>query len=310
MHYSNSSENGNTIHDHLESGYNYFYCFMLLNQIEIDSIPLKYTSFFPPSTERELKPPHLENKRAFGLQNIMADVSFFVGIIGNIISILMFLSPVPTFWKIKKHRSTEDFSSLPYICTLLNCSLWTYYGIIKSGEYLVSTVNGFGIVVETIYIILFLIYAPKGIRAKTAILAVILDVIIFAAAIVTTLLALQGEARSDAVGTMGAGLNIVMYSSPLSIMKTVVATKSVEYMPFLLSFFFFLNGGVWLLYSFLVRDVILGVPNGTGFLLGAIQLVLYAIYRNGEKRVSINRLEEGMQHEPLITASHPIREDF
>ncbi|XP_047155707.1 bidirectional sugar transporter SWEET17 [Vigna umbellata] len=238
----------------------------------------------------------------------MEDLSFFFGVIGNIISILMFLSPVPTFWKIAKHGSTEDFSCLPYICTLLNCFLWTYYGIIKAGEYLVATVNGFGILVETIYIILFLVYAPKGIRARTAILAVILDVVIFAAAVVTTLLALQGDSRSGAVGIMGAGLNIVMYSSPLSVMKTVVTTKSVEYMPFLLSFFFFLNGGVWLLYAVLVRDVILGVPNGTGFVLGTIQLVLYAIYRNGGKEVSKNRLEEGLQHEPLI--SQPNNESY
>ncbi|XP_020222965.1 bidirectional sugar transporter SWEET17 [Cajanus cajan] len=234
----------------------------------------------------------------------MAEPSFFVGVIGNIISILMFLSPVPTFWKIKKHRSTEDFSSLPYICTLLNCSLWTYYGIIKAGEYLVATVNGFGIVVETIYIILFLIYAPKGVRAKACILALLLDVGILAAAIVITQIALHGEARSGAVGIMGAGLNIVMYSSPLSVMKTVVTTKSVKYMPFFLSFFFFLNGGVWLLYAILVRDVILGVPNGTGFFLGAMQLGLYAIYRDGSKRVSNNRLEEGLQHEPLMSQSN------
>jgi len=43
------------------------------------------------------------------------------------------------------------------------------------------------------------------------------------------------------------------------------------------------------------------VPNGTGFLLGAMQLGLYAIYRNGGKQNSKNRLEEGMQHEPLIS---------
>jgi len=55
-------------------------------------------------------------------------------------------------------------------------------------------------------------------QARTAILAVILDVVIFAAAVGTTLLALQGDARSGAVGFMGAGLNIVMYSSPLSVM--------------------------------------------------------------------------------------------
>ncbi|KAH1126771.1 hypothetical protein GYH30_015674 [Glycine max] len=148
----------------------------------------------------------------------MADASFFVGVIGSIISILMFLSPVPTFWKIKNHRSTEDFSSLPYICTLLNCSLWTYYGIIKAREYLVATVDGFGIVVETIYVILFLIYAPKGIRGRTVILAVILDVAISTVAVVTTQLALQREARGGGVGVMGAGLNIVMYFSPLSAM--------------------------------------------------------------------------------------------
>jgi solute carrier family 50 protein (sugar transporter) len=44
--------------------------------------------------------------------------------------------------------------------------LWTYYGTIKDGEYLVATVNGFGIVVETIYILLFLIYAPPKIRVS------------------------------------------------------------------------------------------------------------------------------------------------
>ncbi|KAG5076238.1 hypothetical protein JHK82_054933 [Glycine max] len=108
----------------------------------------------------------------------------------------------PTFWKIKKHESTEDFSSLPYICTLLNCSLWTYYGIIKAREYLVATVNGFGIVVETIYVILFLIYAPKGIRGRTAILAVILDVAISAEAVTTSQLALQGEAHGGAAITV------------------------------------------------------------------------------------------------------------
>ncbi|XP_027338567.1 bidirectional sugar transporter SWEET17 isoform X2 [Abrus precatorius] len=215
----------------------------------------------------------------------------------------MFLSPVPTFWRIMKHKSTEDFSSIPYICTLLNCSLWTYYGIIKAGEYLVATVNGFGIVVQTIYIILFLIYAPKGIRAKTSILFGIVDVGILAVAVIVTQLTLHAEARSGAVGIMGAGLNIVMYSSPLSIMKTVVTTKSVEYMPFFLSFFFFVNGGVWLLYAVLVRDVILAVPNGSGFLLGAMQLGLYGIYRKG-KHISNIGLEEGLQHQHLISQSN------
>ncbi|ESR32774.1 hypothetical protein CICLE_v10005737mg [Citrus x clementina] len=149
----------------------------------------------------------------------MKDLSFYVGVIGSIISVLMFLAPVRTFWRIIKHRSTEEFQSLPYICTLLNSSLWTYYGITRPGSYLVATVNGFGILVEAVYVTLFFIYAPtKAMRAKTAIIFGILDVGFLGAAIAATRLALEGEARIDAIGFMCAGLNIIMYASPLSAM--------------------------------------------------------------------------------------------
>ncbi|CAN6551353.1 unnamed protein product [Malus baccata var. baccata] len=236
----------------------------------------------------------------------MEGLSFFVGVIGNIISVLMFLAPVPTFWRIVKHRSTEDFESLPYVCTLLNSSLWTYYGIIKSGELLVATINGFGATVEIIYLCLFLKYAPAKMRVKTAILIGTLDVGFLAVAILATWLALVGDTRIDAIGFICAGLNIIMYGSPLVVMKTVVTTKSVEYMPFFLSFFFFINGGVWTFYAWLLQDVFLGVPNGIGFLLGTTQLVLYAIYRNAKPSNQISdgeQLEEGREHEPLLSSS-------
>ncbi|KAI7734180.1 hypothetical protein M8C21_026175 [Ambrosia artemisiifolia] len=171
----------------------------------------------------------------------------------------MFLSPVKTFLRIVKKGSTEEFESLPYICTLLNSSLWTYYGITKPGSYLVATVNGFGVVVEIVYISLFLINAPPRIRAKTATIAGVVDVLVFAVAVFVTQFMMEGEMRIDVIGFMGAALNVVMYASPLSAMKLVWTTKSVEYMPFLLSLFLFLNGGVWTFYAFLVQDWFLGV---------------------------------------------------
>lgn len=47
------------------------------------------------------------------------------------------------------------------------------------------------------------------------------------------------------------------------------------------------------------------VPNGTGFVLGAMQLVLYGIYRNGKpSKLNVSKgLEEGWQHEHLIISS-------
>lgn len=234
----------------------------------------------------------------------MAELSFLVGVIGNIISVLMFLSPVSTFYRIVKNRSTENFESFPYICTLLNAALWTYYGIIRP-EVLVSTVNGFGVLVEIVYVALFLVFAPPRMKVKTGILVGILNVGFFAAAIVVTRLALGGTLQVDAVGFICAGLNVVMYGSPLVAMKTVVTTKSVEYMPFLLSFFLFLNGGIWAFYAVLHRDIYLLVPNGTGCLLGAAQLILYAIYRNAKpckSDLSERLMEEGSE-QPAFTPS-------
>ncbi|TYH27320.1 hypothetical protein ES288_A02G060400v1 [Gossypium darwinii] len=218
-------------------------------------------------------------------------LSFFVGIIGNVISVLVFLSPIGTFERIIKHKSTEDFQSLPYICTLLNSSLWTYYGITKPGGLLVATVNGFGIFVEAVYL-------------KTGVLVGILNVGFVAAAIVVTQLALESETQIGAIGLMCSGLNIIMYGSPLAAMKTVVTTKSVEYMPFFLSFFLFLNGGIWAFYASLMHDYFLGVPNGIGCLLGTAQLLLYAIYKNAKpsNNTSLQGLmEQGWQKEPLIS---------
>ncbi|XP_028237318.1 uncharacterized protein LOC114416592 isoform X2 [Glycine soja] len=56
----------------------------------------------------------------------------------------------------------------------------------------------------------------SAVQGRTVILVVILDVAISTVAVVTTQLALQREARGGVVGVMGAGLNIVIYFSPLS----------------------------------------------------------------------------------------------
>ncbi|XP_020673717.1 bidirectional sugar transporter SWEET17 [Dendrobium catenatum] len=84
--------------------------------------------------------------------------------------------------------------------------------------------------------------------------------------------------------------------------KMVVRTKSVEYMPFFLSFFLMLNGGIWTLYALLDSDFFLGISNGIGFILGIIQLTLYIIYMNPKvpKHLNIAVEEHSQQHQRLI----------
>uniref|UniRef100_A0A5B6YYG4 Putative bidirectional sugar transporter SWEET16-like n=2 Tax=Davidia involucrata TaxID=16924 RepID=A0A5B6YYG4_DAVIN len=108
----------------------------------------------------------------------------------------------------------------------------------------------------------------------------ILDVGFLGLVIAVTLLAIHGSVRLTFVGVLCAALTIGMYAAPLSVMKMVIKTKSVEYMPFFLSFFLFLNGGVWAVYSVLVKDFYIGVPNVVGFVLGSAQLIIYMMYKN------------------------------
>ncbi|XP_028547802.1 bidirectional sugar transporter SWEET16-like isoform X2 [Dendrobium catenatum] len=213
----------------------------------------------------------------------MADLSFIVGLVGNVISILVFASPIGTFRRVVKKKSTESFKWQPYVTTLMSTSLWTYYGLLKTNGLLVVTVNGAGTVLQAIYI-----YMAKMVG--------LLNVGVIGVVILVTHLALHGSLRLLVMGSLCAALTIGMYASPLYAMKMVMKTKSVEYMPFSLSFFLFLNAGIWSIYSVLVRDIFILIPNTIGFVLGSAQLVIYFIYKkkgpNSAKETDIERAEE------------------
>lgn len=71
----------------------------------------------------------------------------------------------PTFYQIYKKKSTEGFQSLPYVVALFSAMLWIYYAFVKrEAALLLITINTFGIVVESAYLIVFLLYAPKKSR--------------------------------------------------------------------------------------------------------------------------------------------------
>lgn len=221
------------------------------------------------------------------------------GIFGNATGLFLFLAPVVTFKRVLKNKSTEQFSGIPYVMTLLNCLLSAWYGLpfVSPNNILVTIINGTGAVLEIIYVILFLSFAPKKEKLKVgSLFALVLS--IFAAIALVSLLALHGNVRKVFCGVAASVFSIIMYGSPLSIMRLVIKTKSVEYMPFFLSLFCFLCGTSWFIYGLLGHDPFVAVPNGFGCGLGAMQLVLYMIYykekpEDQKKAVSAHDIELG-----------------
>ncbi|KAL5208629.1 hypothetical protein ABZP36_033064 [Zizania latifolia] len=207
--------------------------------------------------------------------------AFTFGILGNIISLMVFLSPLPTFYRVYRKKSTEGFQSTPYVVTLFSCMLWTCYAFVKSGAELLVTINGVGCVIETVYIAMYLGYAPKSARILAARMVLGLNVGLFGLiALVTLLLSKGGALRVHVLGWICVAVSLGVFAAPLSVIRLVIRTKSVEFMPFQLSFFLVLSAVIWFAYGMLKKDVFVALPNVLGFVFGVAQMALYMVYRS------------------------------
>ncbi|KAL8205426.1 hypothetical protein R6Q57_008977 [Mikania cordata] len=201
------------------------------------------------------------------------------GIAGNIFAFGLFMSPIPTFRRIIRNQSTEQFSGIPYIYALLNCLICAWYGcpFISYDNLLVTTVNSVGAVFQLSYILIFITNAEKTKKFKMC--ALLLAVFsLFAVIAIRSLLVTDHELRHLIIGFLSCATLISMSASPLSVMNLVIQTRSVEFMPFYLSLSTFLMSTSFLLYGIFNFDPFIYVPNGIGTILGIGQLALYFYY--------------------------------
>ncbi|CAN1779112.1 Bidirectional sugar transporter SWEET4 [Linum perenne] len=218
-----------------------------------------------------------------------------VGIIGNIISLCLFLSPVPTFIQIWKKKSVEQFKPDPYLATLLNCMAWVVYGlpVIHPNSTLVVTINGAGTVIQLVYVGLYLIYSDKKKRVKVLSIVLLEIAFIVALLLLVVFLVHPIKKRSVIVGALCVVFCIMIYVAPLSVMKLVIKTKSVEYMPFYLSLASLANGACWTAYALIEIDWNIIIPNGIGVLLAVGQLILYAaFYKSTQRQIAERKAAE------------------
>ncbi|KAF5208106.1 Bidirectional sugar transporter sweet6a, partial [Thalictrum thalictroides] len=221
-------------------------------------------------------------------------------------SAFLFLAPVTTIWKIYKRKDVEDFSPNPYLAGIMNCLMWIYYGLplVTGNNILVIIINTFGLLMEILYVCIYLWYSKSNKQRMSVLWKVGVIAVVFALIVGFEMgFTHKGSTRLLAGGIQSTIFSICLYAMPLDIMRTVIKTRSVEYLPILLCIAGFLNGIDWSIYAFFSKtiDPFILIANGLGAILGAIQIILYLMYRNstpikdekptGQKQVEISSID-------------------
>ncbi|KAL5064668.1 hypothetical protein RYX36_026405 [Vicia faba] len=188
-----------------------------------------------------------------------------IGIIGwctkTSFPILPHFKDLPTFIKIWKAKSVQDFKPDPYVVTILNCAMWSFYGMpfISESNTLVVTINGFGFFLEIVYTSIFFIYSTANKRKKIS-LALLAEAVFLLLVIFIVMYFIDNQKhRNLIVGFICIIFNILMYFSPLTVMVRLV------------------------IQCFWFCIIATTVPNGLGAISGLAQLILYGIYYRSTK---------------------------
>ncbi|KAK1358548.1 Bidirectional sugar transporter SWEET [Heracleum sosnowskyi] len=213
----------------------------------------------------------------------MSTLRTVFGALGIAAGFMLFAFPVfNPIMRIVVNKDTGQLSGMPYYVTLLSCllSLWYATPFVSQNNTALLVLNGIGAVFEATYVLAFLLYSPRNHRNK--IYGLLFGIIIISAGdVLISYFALHGQTRKIVAGIITGTVSILMYGSPLTVVRTVVNEKSVESMPLSLSLFSFLCATCWFVYGILGSDYIVAIPNGIGCLLGIVQLSLYAFYFHG-----------------------------
>jgi solute carrier family 50 protein (sugar transporter) len=132
----------------------------------------------------------------------------------------------PTFLRVYRKKSTEGFSSVPYVVALFSCTLWILYALVKTNSSPLLTINAFGCVVEATYILLYLIYAPRGARLRTLASFFLLDVAAFALIVVVAVVLVAEPHRVRVLGSICLAFSMAVFVAPLSVIVSSLARST------------------------------------------------------------------------------------
>ena len=205
--------------------------------------------------------------------------STIFGWVGTALATYFYIAPIVPYVKVIKEQITiKEAPGILLLCSLLNCVLWTPYGLLKD-EFSVYFANGLGACITLIYATLFVVYF-----AEKKLLLSCLYTLFLIACVVEIYFICFYLLDPDVTGIIANVFNVLMYAAPGEKIITICKNGNYELIPIWSTIGGTACSTSWMLYGFYKGDILLIIPNALGVIASIIQIVVYVIYRGKSKQ--------------------------
>lgn len=217
------------------------------------------------------------------------NIPFWVSLcsqLAPLVSSGVFLAPFPTIQKFSK-SGTGSLPLLPYSSMCINGFAWFTYGILKN-QATVWRPNLFGLCCGIYYFYQFTRFCdPKAKELPGTVSEHVRYSSLLATLIV--LISLTAPDPEDLIGKLGVLFCIILFASPLSTLRTVIATRNANCIPLPFTLACLINCGLWSISGlFDMHDFNIYFPNVLGLIFSVLQVLLILFYgRRVEQKESL-----------------------
>jgi solute carrier family 50 (sugar transporter) len=211
------------------------------------------------------------------------------GVLAPLAGVGVALSPMPTILRIQQQpkgayaaAQAQQLPLLPYTMMVVNAVVWFAYGYLQ-GEVRIWSCNAGGAILGLYYFVSFLqthyrhLHRGGGngdVRQHIQAIVGAVSVAVFFAIVVPT-----SANPAYYLGRLGMLLSVVMFASPLAVIRVVMETKSARSIPLPFTVACIVNCLLWSVFGlWQVHDPCVYVPNLLGLLLTMTQLGLKLYY--------------------------------
>ncbi|GMR58767.1 hypothetical protein PMAYCL1PPCAC_28962, partial [Pristionchus mayeri] len=191
----------------------------------------------------------------------------------GIISMGFMILPMAQVKEWRTRGSTDGFSSVHLILPVLMMGCWLRHGFMTADKMNII-INSMGVVSSAFYIIVFAFYTKDKSNLYTqlgALGAAFLAIFAYVGS-------LSAEEAPDAMGKIAAVAQNAGIVGGIYQIKTVIETKTTEYMPASMQFGILFIVAQWTLFGILSGNIYMAAANIPGLLMSFISIALYVIY--------------------------------